>query len=170
MTTIINLTPHAIDIRKQDGTMLHIEPTAPAARVDEIRTALPAVGGIGVTRAAYGIVNNLPAPAPDTIYIVSMLVLSQCADRADVFAPGALLRDDAGRPIGCDGLSAAPTEQKSKLAMLLEYGDAMSMSAGHAPIPTEIDTPDIRDWGQAMADSAGHAPIPVGVAAYVRGY
>lgn len=59
-----------------------------------------------VTRAKYGQVENLPLPKKGTIFIVSALVLQAVPGRLDVFAPGPALRDEAGKIIGADGLSA----------------------------------------------------------------
>lgn len=108
MTDFVNLTPHALNIRREDGTMLDIAPSGIVARVAETRETLPSLGGLAVSRASYGPVEGLPAPAEGAVYIVSALVLARCAGRTDVFAPGPLIRDEAGKPVGADGLSAAP--------------------------------------------------------------
>jgi len=71
MTTIINLTPHALTIEGV-GT---IEPSGTVARVATVRDACPSLGGIRITAQSLGDVVGLPAPADDTIYIVSGMVL-----------------------------------------------------------------------------------------------
>lgn len=103
---IINLTPHALNIQRTDGSIVTIEPSGIVARVAEHREALGEIDGFAVTRAVYGEIEGLPEPQPDTIYIVSALVLAR-TNRPDVFAPGVALRDDAGRQVGAIGLSAA---------------------------------------------------------------
>jgi hypothetical protein len=106
----VNLTPHSVNILSDEGaTVAVFEPSGTLARCQESRVSYPPlVGGIGVTRATYGAVTGLPEPDGATAYIVSALVLAQCAGRADVFAPGPAARDDNGRIVGCYGLSAAP--------------------------------------------------------------
>lgn len=111
-TVFVNLTPHALNIQRVDGTMLNIAPSGSVARVSEQRETLPELAGLSVTRASYGAVEGLPAPTPGTVYIVSALVLAQCAGRADVFAPGPALRDAEGKIVGAVGLSAAPAAPK----------------------------------------------------------
>ncbi len=113
---MMNLTPHAVDIYGDEGFIVTVQPSGTVARVAEVReSAAPVQIGtdisglyIPVSRATYGAVTGLPEPDGETIYIVSGLVLAQCAGRADVFAPGPAIRDDQGRQIGCHGLSAAP--------------------------------------------------------------
>lgn len=105
---IVNLTPHELNLRAANGIMVNVLRSGTVARVSEQRDALPTVAGLSVTRPAYGAVEGLPEPQPDTIYVVSALVLARCAGRNDVFAPGAAIRDDNGKIIGADGLSAAP--------------------------------------------------------------
>lgn len=70
--------------------------------------AYPDVPGehvIAVTRQRFGAVTGLPAPRPDTAYVVSRIVAEACRDRDDLLIPGPAIRDQAGRVVGCDGLS-----------------------------------------------------------------
>lgn len=106
---LVNLTPHTINIFDGEGNEIKTVPASgEVARVNELRTAKQPVGNIPVTTASYGNVIGLPAPSDDTIYIVSSLVL-QRTSRADVFAPGPAVRDESGRIVGCNGLSASNT-------------------------------------------------------------
>lgn len=126
---IVNLTPHRLNIYKdlrtetdiQNGVSdavawLEVPASGQVVRVVENREQLPVINGIPVSRATYGATENLPDPQPDTIYIVSTLVLQQCAGRTDVFSPGPAIRDSEGRIIGCDGLSAGPASSQISLA------------------------------------------------------
>lgn len=113
---LINLTPHAVGIYGDEGWITDVPASGTLARVAEQRESCPPIqigtdiSGlyISASRATYGAVTGLPEPDGETIYIVSALVLAQCAGRTDVYAPGPAIRDDAGRVIGCAGLSAAP--------------------------------------------------------------
>lgn len=115
--TIINLTPHSINFVNEDGTpVLAVAPSGQLARVSartvktgrhfavyapEEETGFKL---IPETVTEYGEVEGLPAPADDTIYVVSSLVASRCMDRPDVFIPNESVRDAQGRIIGCKSL------------------------------------------------------------------
>ena len=89
---IINLTPHSLNIKTLDGATLEIAPSGVVARVAESREALGELGGLSISRASYGAIEGLPDAAPDTIYVVSALVLARTT-RPDIFAPGPAIRD-----------------------------------------------------------------------------
>ena len=106
MTKFINLTPHSITFVNGDGKkILAIEPSGQLARVSS-KTVLTGedYNNIPVTRTEYGEVKGLPAPAEDTIYIVSSLVAQRVPERNDVFIPNESVRDDKGRIVGCKSL------------------------------------------------------------------
>ena len=105
---IINLTPHTLNFPEID---LEIE-SAGEARVEEIRETIDPLqitetATLPICKVKYGFIEGLPAPAEDTIYIVSRLVLNalqaQASPRIDVFAPNTI-RDEDGRIIGAKGL------------------------------------------------------------------
>lgn len=91
--TIVNLTPHALTIEGV-GTL---PASGQIARVSTVRMGMGDRGGVRVTLQNLGQVEGLPASQPDTIYIVSGMVLDALkrqvaqvgASRAgaDVFAP-----------------------------------------------------------------------------------
>lgn len=102
---IVNLTPHIINIFDADGRhVIDVPPSGTVARVDTVRTTYGAHEGAPLYRTTYGAVQGLPEPLPGTIFVTSGLVRAAVA-RDDVWQPGELLRDDAGRPVGCIGLS-----------------------------------------------------------------
>jgi len=103
---IVNLTPHAITVEKGDGTRLNIPPTPPSVRIQQENVVTHAIDDIPVSMVQYGAVEHLPAPQPDTLYVVSAMVAQQCRDRADVVAPdtgSSAIRDEAGRIIAVRG-------------------------------------------------------------------
>lgn len=106
---IINLTPHTLNIHTETDVR-EIPPSGEVARVTETRTQQRAVGDIPVDLVTFSTetVTGLPAPADDTIYVVSSLVLAAVPNRPDVFAPGAAVRDTENKIIGCKGLSCTP--------------------------------------------------------------
>lgn len=102
---IINLTPHTINILKEDKSVLEVQSSG-LARVHTKTEILPSIDGIAITAEARGgIVTGLPDPTPDTIFVVSRPVAAAVPEREDVFVPGNLIRNDQGQPIGCQGLA-----------------------------------------------------------------
>ncbi len=113
MTTIINLTPHAVVIAAPSETMMI--PSSGVARVGTSPSFdMSPINGIPVVSSpsATGVV-GLPPPLADRVYIVSGMVLAQCKGRTDVFAPGTgpndgAIRNDAGQIVAVTRLIAAP--------------------------------------------------------------
>jgi len=97
---IINLTPHIIN-EVTTGTSYPLSGTI--ARVSSESEVVANINGIDIYSVSFGEVEGLPESQPDTIYIVSGLVLSACHNRTDLLAPGELVRDINGNPIGCKG-------------------------------------------------------------------
>jgi hypothetical protein len=107
---IINLTPHVCHICNDAGEIVRsIEPTTPSARVSSTVSVVGSVDGIPVTNTAFGAVDNLPAPADDTVYIVNLLVQQAARHRTDLYRPDTgpqnVVRDAAGQIIGVKALS-----------------------------------------------------------------
>ena len=103
--TFVNLTPHTLTVLGDDGNVItDIPPSGDVARVDVQRTQTGTVAGIPVYDSVFGNVQDLPAPQDGVFYVVSGMVRS-AVDRDDVLSPGALVRDDDGRPVGCKGFT-----------------------------------------------------------------
>ena len=98
----VNLTPHKINEVVSGNAY---EPSGIVARVQVEYVPAGEAGGVPLFEAKYGDVEGLPAPQSDTIYIVSGAVKAApgIADRPDVVAPGDLVRNEEGQPIGCRG-------------------------------------------------------------------
>src|ERR1700738_1288305 len=124
---LVNLTPHKISVHNNYSKILDIEPSGSIARIStsykDVRVEV--VGLHDAVRVAQrGDTERLPeATLPDGKYrmsseepqvapgyIVSLLVAQAAWEmgRTDVFAPGELIRDDSGRPVGCQGLIGNP--------------------------------------------------------------
>ena len=106
--SIINLTPHELKLFNEDGRL--VATITPSGQVARVRTQSVRVGehaGVPLYRTEFGDVEGLPAPQPDTIYVVSGLVRAHpaVASREDVYSPGRLLRDAEGRVVGAVGLT-----------------------------------------------------------------
>lgn len=106
MTTIHNYTPHPIRLCDDHDRILRTYHPAGCARITfsppDI-TYVPADGlnvPIADARIPTGI-TGLPGPEPDTLLIVSTLILTALPSRDDLIAPDNLVRDSKGRVIGC---------------------------------------------------------------------
>lgn len=104
-TKIVNLTPHAIHITNEAGEIRTIEPSGVVARVSVTSKKFGVFDGVDIYKNEYGEVENLPAPDCNTMYIVSSLVASACKHRYDLVVPNDIIRDEAGRIIGCKSLA-----------------------------------------------------------------
>lgn len=109
MVTIVNLTPHTLNVVDDAGKIiLSVAPSGTIARVTTQQTVVGNVGGVDVVRTVFGDVDGLPAPQDDVVYVVSTLVLQALKAngifRNDVVSPDtsptSVVRDDAGNIIG----------------------------------------------------------------------
>jgi len=95
----VNLTPHKIVIRTAEGD-IEIEPSGMIARAITVETPAEPINGIPTIRRDFGEIKGLPAPEPDTVYIVSSIALSAVGSRNDVVAPDTgptAIRDEEDR-------------------------------------------------------------------------
>lgn len=105
--TIRNLTPHAITILSADGDVLCVYPAeTPCPRVAVVETEAGEIAGAPIVYQRYGQVKDLPEEVPGTYLIVSALVQDAASERDDLLIPACLVRDEAGRIIGCRALAA----------------------------------------------------------------
>lgn len=102
--TIVNKTPHVLNVHV-DGDVVAIAPTLPTPRVSTKRVEIAEINGIPVDEVEYGEVLNLPEPKRNVFLVVSLLVAEACEDRDDLLVVGEPIRDDAGKIVGCRGLS-----------------------------------------------------------------
>jgi hypothetical protein len=111
---LVNLTPHTLNIHAQgineiEPCVINLAPSGTVARVSVMREWAPPILLAGdmevpVSTTRMGEVVDLPAPRRGVALIVSGMVLDSLVGRPDVYAPGELVRDTSGRPIGCKGL------------------------------------------------------------------
>jgi len=103
---IINLTPHAINVMDKEGNVIaSFPPSGTVARAATITEQLADLDGVPVLRQAFGAVEGLSDPQPDTIYLVSMVVGQAIGHtRTDIYgpdtSPAGAVRDAEGRIIG----------------------------------------------------------------------
>jgi len=100
---LVNLTPHTLNVLRGGEEVMKLAPSGQVARVSVDYAKTGELLGVELYTAVYGDVEGLPAPQEGTFYVVSGLVKA-AVNREDVLAPGALVRDENGRPKGCEGL------------------------------------------------------------------
>ena len=106
MATLINLTPHLLNIIAADGSTVYIPPDGNRiARVASTSSIVATVNGINISRQTFGKVVDLPDAQDDVVFIVSRMVKDRVPDRDDVVVPGVPFRDTDGKIIGAWGLS-----------------------------------------------------------------
>lgn len=95
-----NLTPHTVNVNG-----LSLAPSGIVARVCQSREKVSSISSEGekidLYRTTFGQTVDLPDQEPKTLQIVSAMVRIANASRIDLISPGELLRDEAGRVIGC---------------------------------------------------------------------
>ena len=89
----VNLTPHEIVVRLPDGTD-RCFPSEGNCRIAVTQKEKDAVDGIPIFSNYYGAVEGLPAYQPDTMYIVSLMVIN--ALKAE--SPDGIIREDVVSP------------------------------------------------------------------------
>lgn len=105
--TIVNLTPHQVNLVDKDGKVAKEYPVSgPAARVNVTNTVINTIDGFPLVAQEYGDIVGLPQPKESTYYLVSMVVreAAKKQGRTDVIspdtAPASVVRDAGGNIIG----------------------------------------------------------------------
>jgi hypothetical protein len=100
-----NCTPHTLNIHL-DGQIINIEPSSIVPRVvTPERVQVDLVEGIPIfDSVGDSTVEDLPEWQEGVYLVVSRVLATACPHRDDLLVPGTLIRDDKGRPIGCNGL------------------------------------------------------------------
>ena len=101
---IRNLTPHTVNLRI-DGQLVEYSPAGPAPRIATSEVAIEGDYPFEAVRVEYGDIQDLPEPEPDVVLIVSKMCCDARPERPDLWYPTRLIRDDAGRIVGCEALA-----------------------------------------------------------------
>lgn len=102
--TIINLTPHAINV-EANGVKKTYPASETPARVSFKSLVVGKVDGFLLSKTEYGEVTGLPEQEANTYYIVSMLVKAAAPNRNDLICPdsGRAYRDSDGNIVSVPG-------------------------------------------------------------------
>ena len=105
---IVNCTPHVLNIIVGDK-VIDLAPSGVIPRVSvksELSESILISGTeVPVYQDIYGELNDLPEQQVGVYLVVSRLVAAAAKGRPDLLVPGALIRNEAGQPIGCKGLA-----------------------------------------------------------------
>ena len=110
---LVNLTPHPLVLCDAEGNpRITLAPAGAAVRCKEQRTTLGNIRvseefEIPMTKVGYGDLAGLPDPAPETMYVVSVIAASavKAAGRDDILITDLAVRDETGRITGCRALA-----------------------------------------------------------------
>ena len=113
---LINLTPHAVTLHGELGSVTLPKGLGPFPRLETIRYPMApvVVGGVILPVKCVvilGEVRDLPAPTEGVVFVVSAMVEAACPKRSDLYSPGELLRNGDGTIIGAYGLSRSGQSQ-----------------------------------------------------------
>ena len=105
MVKFVNATPHVLNIVCADGSIREIAPSGIVPRLAQTRLVSHILDGIEIFRVQMGALEGMPDEDGETVFVVSRMVLDSIPERGDMLSPGELVRDSAGKVIGCKGLS-----------------------------------------------------------------
>lgn len=102
---VVNLTPHTVNVIGEDGVILKSYPSVGIARARQHAEPIGELDGVELVSMKYGEPEDLPAPAEDTYYIVSIITANaaKAVGRRtdDLLITSDPVRDEAGQIIGC---------------------------------------------------------------------
>lgn len=102
---ILNYTPHTVNIIDSEGNKIQDFPSQGEARCQQTTKDVGIIGNVPITSTTFGEVTGLPGEQEGTYYIVSRLIRQALPDRNDLLVPNDMVRDEAGRIIGCKSLA-----------------------------------------------------------------
>lgn len=119
MATIVNLTPHTINLYlitdceevvkgtyksltlKEGAKPLIVYPSKGVARATSKRELVYTINNIPVYTTTYGEPEGLPEPVPNTYLIVSAITAQAAKGRHDLIIVDGAVRDGEGKIVGC---------------------------------------------------------------------
>jgi len=102
---IVNLTPHAVTLVDVDGSEVVIPPESTPVRLPAETYPDGEINNIPVVREALGDADSvLPAPQPDTVFVVARPVAERASHRADLVVPTDVERVN-GKPVRARALA-----------------------------------------------------------------
>lgn len=107
--TIINLTPHPINIIDEEGNIIKVFESAGVARVTQEDAEIGTLEGIPIIETEFGEPIGLPEYSQGTYYIVSAITAKAASlsgrSTRDLLLTGKTVRNSDGQIIGCQALA-----------------------------------------------------------------
>lgn len=107
--TIINLTPHPINIIDEEGNIIKVFESAGAARATQEDVEIGMLEGIPIIETTFGKIVDLPEYSQGTYYIVSAITAKAASlsgrSTRDLLLTGKTVRNSDGQIIGCQALA-----------------------------------------------------------------
>ena len=104
MKKILNFTPHSITICNNAGEIIRVIQSDGLIRLKAVTVSAGEIDGVNTSKTEFGQPEGLPEFKEDTFIIVSQLVKSALPSRTDLLVPAEVVRDEAGKIIGCKSL------------------------------------------------------------------
>ncbi len=109
MTTIINLTPHKINIVDEEGDVIKVFESEGVARAAQKDVKIGMLEGIQIIETEFGEPIDLPEYDQGTYYIVSAITAKAASlsgrNTRDLLLTGKTVRNSDGQIIGCQALA-----------------------------------------------------------------
>ena len=106
---IINKTPHPVTLYKDGEPFKTFEPESPSPRLVQTRKVdkVLKIDGVDINlnKTEFSAPYDLPEPQPNTLYIVSALLMNGVEGRDDLIVPDEAIRDSDNRIIGCNAFA-----------------------------------------------------------------
>lgn len=107
--TIINLTPHPINIIDEEGNIIKVFESAGVARATQEDAEIGTLEGIPIIETEFGELIGLPEYSQGTYYIVSAITAKAASlsgrSTRDLLLTGKTVRNSDGQIIGCQALA-----------------------------------------------------------------
>ena len=107
--TIINLTPHPINIIDEEGNIIKVFESAGVARATQEDAEIGTLEGIPIIEPEFGELIGLPEYSQGTYYIVSAITAKAASlsgrSTRDLLLTGKTVRNSDGQIIGCQALA-----------------------------------------------------------------
>jgi hypothetical protein len=107
--TIINLTPHPINIIDEEGNIIKVFESAGVARATQEDAEIGTLEGIPIIETEFGEPIGLPEYSQGTYYIVSAITAKAASlsgrSTRDLLLTGKTVRNSDGQIIGCQALA-----------------------------------------------------------------
>ena len=107
--TIINLTPHPINIIDEEGNIIKVFESAGVARATQEDAEIGTLEGIPIIETTFGKIVDLPEYSQGTYYIVSAITAKAASlsgrSTRDLLLTGKTVRNSDGQIISCQALA-----------------------------------------------------------------